>query len=300
MELRHLRYFVAVAEELHFGRAAARLNISSPTLSHQILALENQLGAKLFLRRTKSVVTLTQTGKRFLIEAYATLKQAANAEMIGRRAARGDVGSIAVGYLFSAGLSGFISRSLVAFREAHPDVQLQLRRLVTFEQFRALTDDTLDVGFTAAPRDYPTGLTGFVVDRQPYYVAIPERNPLAKRKLITPEVIADEPFVAVSLEMEVGFGGGNIAAITPPGKSLRIVERGPDIFSVLTLCAAGIGLSVMSEPMTNVHIPGLVFRKVEGVSRTFQLALVYRRNEAAPAVKVFIEFMRAQTNATKI
>ena len=300
MELRHLRYFVAVAEELHFGRAAARLNISAPTLSHQILALENQLGAKLFLRRTKSVVKLTQTGKRFLTEAYATLKQAAYAEMIGRRAARGDVGSIAVGYIFSAGLSGFISRSLVAFREAHPDVQLQLRRLVTFEQFRALTDDTLDVGFTAAPRDYPAGLSGFVVDRQPYYVAIPERHPLAKRKLITPEILADEPFVAVSLEMEVGFGGGNIAAISPPGKSLNIVERAPDIFSVLTLCAAGVGLSVMSEPMTNVHIPGLVFRKVEGVSRTFQLALVYRRNEAAPAVKVFIEFMRAQTTAAKI
>ena len=294
MELRHLRYFVAVAEELHFGRAAARLNISAPTLSHQILALEGVLGAKLFLRRTKSVVTLTATGKRFLVEAYATLAQAANAEMIGRRAARGDVGSIALGYIFSAGLSGFVSRNLVAFRENHPDVMLQLRRLVTFEQFRALTDDTLDVGFTAAPQSYPAGLTGFVVDRQPYYVAIPERNPLAKRKHITPEALAGEPFVAVSLEMEVGFGGGNISAISPPGKSLRIIERAPDIFSVLTLCAAGVGLSVMSEPMTNAHVPGIVFRKVEGVSRTFELALVYRRNEAAPAVKAFIEFMRGR------
>lgn len=295
MELRHLRYFVAVAEELHFGRAAARLNISAPTLSHQILALENLIGAKLFLRRTKSVVTLTQTGKRFLIEAYATLKQAANAEMIGRRAARGDVGSIAVGYIFSAGLSGFISRNLLAFRESQPDIQLQLRRVVTFEQFRALTDDTLDVGFTAAPQSYPAGLTGFVVDRQPFFVAIPARNPLARRKQVTPEALADEPFVAVSLEMEVGFGGGNIAAITPPGKSPRIVERAPDAFSVLTLCAAGVGLSVMSEPMSNVHIPGVVFRKVEGASRTFNLALVYRRNEAAPAVKNFIEFMRRQS-----
>ncbi|MBS0534374.1 MAG: LysR family transcriptional regulator [Proteobacteria bacterium] len=299
MELRHLRYFVAVAEELHFGRAAARLNISAPTLSHQILALENMLGAKLFLRRTKSVVTLTQTGKRFLIEAYSTLKQAANAEMIGRRAARGDVGSIAVGYIFSAGLSGFISRNLVAFRESHPDVELQLRRVVTFAQFRALTDDTLDIGFTAAPQSYPAGLTGFVVDRQPYYVAIPERNPIAKRKHVTPDLIAGEPFVAVSLEMEVGFGGGNISAITPPGKSLRIVERAPDIFSVLTLCAAGVGLSVMSEPMINAKIPGIVFRKVEGVTRKFELALVYRRNEAAPAVKSFIEFMRVQAQPAK-
>jgi DNA-binding transcriptional LysR family regulator len=295
MELRHLKYFTAVAEELHFGRAAARLNISAPTLSHQILALENLLGAKLFLRRTKSSVSLTQTGKRFLIEAYATLKQAANAELIGKRAARGDVGSIAVGYIFSAGLSGFISTNLTAFRDKHPDVSLQLRRAVTFEQFRALTDDLLDIGFTAAPQSYPTGLNGFIVDRQPYYVAIPERHPLARHKQVTPEMLADEPFVAVSLEMEVGFGGGNISAIAPPGKSLSIVERAPDIFSVLTLCAAGVGLSVMSEPMTNARIPGMVFRKVEGISRTFDLALIHRRNESAPAVKSFIDFMRARS-----
>lgn len=295
MELRHLKYFTAVAEELHFGRAAARLNISAPTLSHQILALESMLGAKLFLRRTKSMVALTQTGKRFLTEAYATLKQAANAELIGKRAARGDVGSIAVGYIFSAGMSGFISTNLTSFREKHPDVSLQLRRAVTFEQFRALTDDQLDVGLTATPQSYPTGLTGFVVDRQPYYVAIPEKHPLAKLKRVAPDDLADEPFVAVSLEMEVGFGGGNIAAISPPGKSLHIIERGPDIFSVLTLCAAGVGLSVMSEPMANVKIPGLVFRKVEGASRSFDLALVHRRNENAPAVRSFIEFMRAHT-----
>ncbi|RDV03294.1 LysR substrate-binding domain-containing protein [Undibacter mobilis] len=295
MELRHLKYFTAVAEELHFGRAAARLNISAPTLSNQILALENMLGAKLFLRRTKSSVTLTQTGSRFLIEAYATLKQAANAEMVGRRAARGDIGSIALGYIFSAGMSGFVSRQLVDFREKHPDVSLQLRRAVTFEQFRALTDDTLDVGLTAAPQSYPSGLTGFIVDRQPYYVAIPEGNPIAQLKRVTPNDIADEPFIAVSLEMEVGFGGGNIAAITPPGRSLRIIERGADIFSVITLCASGLGLSVMSEPMSNVKVPGLVFRKVEGTSRTFDLALVHRRNESAPAVKSFIDFMRSRT-----
>jgi len=297
MELRHLKYFTAVAEELHFGRAAARLNISAPTLSHQILALETMLGAKLFLRRTKSTVTLTQTGKRFLVEAYATLKQAANAELIGRRAARGDIGSIAMGYVFSAGMSGFLSRQVLAFREKHPDVSLQLRRAVTFEQFRALSDDTLDIGFTAAPQNYPTGLTGFIVDRQPFYVAIPDSNPVARLKRVTPDDIADEPFVAVSLEMEVGFGGGNIAAITPPGKSLRIVERGTDAFSVLTLCAAGVGLSVMSEPMAAIRIPGLVFRKVEGASRGFDLALVHRRNEAAPAVRSFIDFVRTRVRA---
>ena len=108
MELRHLRYFVAVAEKLHFSRAAEQLNISTPTLSHQIQALETMLGAQLLSRRKKSAVSLTHTGKRFLEEARATLRQAENAELVGKRAARGDIGSIAIGYILSASSIGLL------------------------------------------------------------------------------------------------------------------------------------------------------------------------------------------------
>src|ERR1700731_4474462 len=115
MELRHLRYFVAVAEELHFSRAAARLDIATPTLSAQIQALEAMLGAQLFARKTRSVA-LTHVGKRFLDEARATLKQAEQAELVGRRVARGDTGSIAVGYVLSAACKGFVASSILEFR----------------------------------------------------------------------------------------------------------------------------------------------------------------------------------------
>lgn len=295
MELRHLRYFTAVAEELHFGRAAARLNIAAPTLSHQINALETQLGAQLFTRRTKSAVALTALGTRFLVEAYATLKQAAHAELIGRRTARGDIGSVAIGYIFSAGCSGLVSSLVMDFRKIQPGVTAQLRRALTFEQFKALTEGSLDVGFTAAPQTYPSGLAGFVVDRQPFYLAMPEKHPLAARKRITPAMLAGESFVAVSLEMEVGFGGGNIAAISPLGMALNIVERVPDIFSVMTLVGAGAGLSVMSQPLTNVHMPGIVFRKVSGVTRKAEVAVVFRKNESSPAVKAFLNYLRTRT-----
>ena len=143
MELRHLRYFVAVAEELHFARAAARLNISAPTLSHQIGSLETLLGAKLFTRKTNSAVSLTHPGKRFLIEAQNTLKQAAQAEMVGRQAGRGEAGSIAIGFILSAGFSGLISSTMVKFRKLHPDVTFQAFRMLTFAQFNALADGTL-------------------------------------------------------------------------------------------------------------------------------------------------------------
>src|SRR5260221_12414213 len=129
MELRHLRYFVDVAEKLHFSREAENANISSPTLIHQIQDLETLLGAQLLSRKTKSAVSLTQTGKRFLEEARATLKQAENAELVGRRAARGDIGSIAIGYILSASCIGLLPELIATFRKDNPDASWHVSRM---------------------------------------------------------------------------------------------------------------------------------------------------------------------------
>jgi DNA-binding transcriptional LysR family regulator len=296
MELRHLRYFVAVAEKLHFSRAAEHLNISTPTLSHQIQALETMLGAQLLSRKTKSAVSLTQTGKRFLEEARATLRQAENAELVGKRAARGDIGSIAIGYILSASCIGLLPELIETFLKENPGVSLQLSRMETFPQMKAVIDGVLDIAFIRAPQRYPAELTGFVVDRHPYCVAIPVRHHLAKRKHITPAALAHESFVSGSLEMEVGFWG-NLSAISKPGQSLHIVERAPDIFSLLTLVAAGVGLGIISAPMQNVAIPGVVYRKISGPLQEAEIAVAYRKSESAPAVKSFIQRLRAKTRA---
>ena len=292
MELRHLRYFVAVAEQLHFGRAAERLNIAGPTLSHQINALEGLLGTKLLTRKTKSAVALTHSGRSFLIEAQETLKAAAHAELIGRRAGRGDAGSIAVGFILSAAASGLVSSTLVNFKKIHPDVSFQISRMLTFAQFKALIDDSLDVGFAVAPQRLPSGLTGFVISRQPYWAVLPEAHPLAARKTVTPAMLVDQDFVAMSLEMETGFWG-NIAAVTPPGVSPRIVERAPDAFTVMALVAAGAGISVLSESLTRLAMPGVAYRKIVGVNRTADHSVVYRKNESAPVVLAYVGFLRA-------
>jgi DNA-binding transcriptional LysR family regulator len=296
MELRHLRYFVAVAEKLHFSRAAEHLNISTPTLSHQIQALETMLGAQLLSRKTKSAVSLTQTGKRFLEEARATLRQAENAELVGKRAARGDIGSIAIGYILSASCIGLLPELIEAFQKENPGVSLQLSRMETFPQMKAIIEGVLDIAFIRAPQRYPAELTGFVVDRHPYCVAIPARHHLAKRKQISPAVLAQEAFVSGSLEMEVGFWG-NLSAISTPGQSLHIVERAPDIFSLLTLVAAGVGLGIISAPMQNVAIPGVVYRRISGAFQEAEIAVAYRKSESAPAVKSFIQRLRARTRA---
>lgn len=293
MELRHLRYFVAVAEKLHFSRAAEYLNISTPTLSHQIQALESMLGAQLLSRKKKSAVSLTQTGKRFLEEARATLRQAENAELVGKRAARGDIGSIAIGYILSASCIGLLPELIAAFQKENPNVSLQIIRMETFPQMKALIEGVLDVAFIRAPQRYPAELTGFVIHRHAYYVAIPAGHHLAKRKQITPAVLAKEPFVSGTLEMDVGFWG-NLGAISKLGQSLRIVERTSDIFSLLTLVAAGFGLGIISAPMQNVTIPGVVYRKIAGAFQEAEIAVAYRKSESAPAVKSFIQRLRTK------
>ena len=293
MELRHLRYFVAVAEELHFSRAAIKLNIATPTLSAQIQSLETMLGAKLFVRKTRSVA-LTDVGRRFLEEARATLRQAAQAELIGRRAARGELGSIAVAYVLSAACRGFVASTIREFKGAHPDVSFQLTKMETFPQMKALIDGTLDIGFTRAPQRYPSGLTGFIVDRQPLWLAMPDDHRLASRNVVEPEQYAAEPFVATLLDMEIGFWG-NIAAITPAGATLRVVVRVPDAFSVLTSVAAGIGLGVMSEGLTSIKMPGIVYRQIMKTNRSSDHVLVYRKNEGATAIKAFIAMVRARS-----
>jgi len=293
MELRHLRYFVVVAEKLHFSRAAEQLNITTPTLSHQIQALETMLGAQLLSRKKKSAVSLTQTGKRFLEEARATLRQAENAELVGKRAARGDIGSIAIGYILSAACIGLLPELIAAFQKENPNVLFQINRMETFPQMKALIDGVIDVAFIRAPQRYPTELTGFVVDRHPYYVAIPEKHHLARRKQVNLSMLADEAFVAGSLEMEVGFWG-NLGAVSKPGQTLRIVQRTPDIFSLLTLVAAGAGLGIISAPMQSVIIPGIVYRKIVGALQEAEIAVAYRKRESAPVVKSFIHRLRAR------
>src|SRR5215471_9323419 len=238
MELRHLRYFVAVAEDLHFARAAARLNIAAPTLSHQIRSLESILGARLFSRKTKTAVVLTPAGKRFLDEARATLKQADQAARVVRRAARGEVGNIAIGYILSASCSGLLSSVVRDFRLAHPEVSFQLRKLEPSTVYAAMAEGAIDVAFTCAAERYPAGIVEIALERSPLFLAISESHRLAARKQISIDSVSDDEFVSTSTELSLW---GKIAKTVAP----RIVARADDICSVLTLVSAGVGIGIV-------------------------------------------------------
>lgn len=291
MEIRHLRYFVMVAEELHFSRAAARLNISVATLSQQIRSLESMLGARLFNRRTKSAVEMTHAGKRFLSAAQASLKQMAQTELVGRRAARGDTGVIALGYVFSACCSGLIPAAMKRFKELQPDVSIQARLIETMPQFKAIIDGSLDVGVMRMPHRYPSNLTGVVIDRQSFRLALPADHRLASLGQIEPAALDGEPLIAAPLEMEPGFHG-NISAVMPKRLNTNIVECALDAFTMLTLVAAGFGIGVVSGALSRIALPGVVYRDLVGVPQAAVHVAVYRKNEGAPVVMKLIKSLR--------
>jgi len=291
MELRHFRYFIAVAEELHFARAAARLNIAAPTLSHQIRSLELILGVQLFTRKTKTAVALTPAGKRFLDEARATLKQADQAALVVRRAARGETGNLAIGYLFSASCSGLVSSAIRCFRAVHPEVSFQLRKLEPFTIYTAMVEGAIDVAFTCAAERYPAGLAGITIERSPLFLAIPEGHRLAARKQISVDTIGEEEFVSTSAPMEIGLWG-NVAGKIAKTASPHIVARADDVCSVLTLVSAGIGIGIVSAVLARLAIPGVVFRRLTGIAQRAEIAVLYRRDEDAPLVKAFVQRLR--------
>jgi DNA-binding transcriptional LysR family regulator len=288
MELRHLRYFAAVAEELHFARAATRLNIAPATLSEQIRSLETLVGASLLVRKARSV-TLTKAGEMFLVEARATLAQADRAAAIGRLAGRGELGTINLGFVLSSACSGLVGSAVAAFRQSRPNVMVNLRKAETYAQYEALVAGNLDVGFARAPKRYPPQLTGFVVDRQNLLVAIPAGHHLASRQTIDPEALFGEPLVTTYLEMELGFWG-HVSAVIPLTQA-QIVIRVPDLFSLLTVVSSGSAIAVVSSCVNCIQLPGVIYRPIKA-SRTSDHVLVHRRGETSSLVQAFVHMVR--------
>lgn len=292
MELRHLRYFVAVAEELHFSQAAERLHISPPSLTEQIRNLEQELGAPL-LTRTKRNVALTDAGAHFLEEARATLQQAEHAALVARLAGRGEIGQVEIGYASSPACAGLVTAAMTAYRRTHPQVSLSLSPMKAARQLEQLAEGRLDVGFLRAPARYPVGISAVIIARQPVVIALPSDHKLAENGSISAAMLAEERFLAPTSETEVGLFQ-HTAAVGQQGKFVaRIVDRIPDLLTILTLVAAGVGIAVVPASCSCLQIPGVVYKPLSPQTKQVEFAAAFRRNERAPAVKAFIQQLRA-------
>jgi DNA-binding transcriptional LysR family regulator len=292
IETRLFRYFAVLAEEQHFSRAAHRLNITPPTLTHQIKKLERLLGARLVERKGNTHVALTQAGLRFFERAQHVLRQVEEAKIVAQQAQRGEVGRIDIGFMATAVCSGVLQKSLADFRRANPAIDINMRKLVPMDQIKAIMRKDLDAGFTRSPHKYPAGLEGFDVFRQPMVLALPAKHPLARRKTISPAALKDELFINTGPEFDVGFWGHTEAVaghFTP-----RVVKRDDDLMTILTYVSMGYGIGVMPQTITRMNIPNVVFREIATSSvPKSAIAFVYRRNDSSPQTDLLIKHMRS-------
>lgn len=287
MELRHLRYFEAVAEEEHFGRAAKRLRIAQPPLSRQIQALEKELGFELF-DRTKRQIQLTQTGAVFRAHARRALEAVDAAVLAARRAHLGQTGRVAIGYLSSLAYSG-ITELIKATRSRFPEVDLSLRELGPQHQITALRERTIDVGFTRAPLDEP-GLKFESVREEEIIVALPNDHPLAKRAKIRIASLAREPFVTFPRDRGPAFFDQLMAICRAAGFTPRVAQEAPQL-DLLSLVAAGFGVALVPSSVRNVPREGMVTRPLVEAPRT-KLLVAWRADDQSPALASFLGVVR--------
>ena len=287
MELRHLRYFVAVAEELHFGRAAARLHIQQPPLSRQIQLLEAELGFPLF-ERSRRRVELTPAGIALLGRTRQVFDALDVAVHDARSASEGQSGRLVIGYPSSLAYSG-LTELLRAFRTRFPSVELALRELPPGDQIDTLKAGGLDVGFVRTSLDDPA-LVAELVRREALMVVLPDDHPLAKRRVIALEALAKEPFVLFPRARGPAFFDQLMALCGAAGFTPRIVQEAPQL-DIISMVAAGFGVSIMPSSMRNFRRPGLSFRAIAGAPQV-ELLIVWRHQNLSPALHNFVDLVR--------
>jgi DNA-binding transcriptional LysR family regulator len=285
VELRQLRYFVAVAEELHFRRAAARLHISQPPLSQQIARLEEELGCRL-LTRTRRRVELTAAGEAFLRDARAMLSELDVAIATTRRIDTGQAGLLRVNFVGSALLSivpGIVQR----FRRGRPEVEIELRERSTVDQLRALSAGVVDVGLVRPPVDVEEDLRTEVVMRERTVAAIPVGHPLARLRRVPLRRLAAEPLVLFPREQAPGYHDLLTGRLAATGTSPQVVQYAPEMMTIIGLVAAGIGVSPVPASMSRLALDGVTYRPLSGAPDT-QLVAVVRAGESSPLVRAFV------------
>ena len=292
MELRHLRYFVAVAHEGHITRAAEKLRMQQPPLSQQIQALEREVDATLFLRHPRGV-TLTDAGRAFLADAEQILSDVEHAKIRARRTARGETGRIAVGFTTSAPFHPLVARAMREFRTGRPDVSFVLEESSSGDMVSGLRDGRLDVAFIRSGLVDPEGITVHALLREDTAVAFPAKHPLSKRPALALKELSEETFILYRRPDGRGLYDVIIAACSEAGFSPHVGQEAPRIVSTLNLVAAGLGITIVPASLSRLPLEGVVYRPLRGKpALKVPLNLACRRDERSAATLAFIDLVR--------
>ena len=292
MELRHLRYFLAVAEELNITRAARRLNISQPPLTQQIKALEAELGVTL-IDRSAYRIALTDAGRVFAGEAARILDAVRDAAGLVRSAARGARGRVRVGFTESASFNPLVTSALRGFRAAYPRVEISLEEHPSTDLATELREGGIDVGFLRPPLRDERGLVFDLLEREPLVVAVPGEHKLARRRSVRLTDLAAETFILYPRAVRPGLADEVVDACEAAGFTPRVGQYAPQLSSTINLVAASLGISVVPASMRALQPRLVAYVPLHGETLHALLGVAYRGEERSVVVRQFIEQARA-------
>lgn len=289
MEFRHLRYFLALAEELHFGRAAQRLSISQPPLSLNIQQLEASVGAQLFTRNSRGV-QLTAAGKAFVPAARALLAQASNAAREAREVAQGQSGELQIGFTGTLLYCG-LSQMLQKFQTGHPRLRLVLRELSSSEQLSELVRDRLDVGFVHTPR-VPPGFEQILVASQPLLVCLPQGHALAGQASVALRDLQGQALAVVSRTVSPDYHEHILSECELGGWAPGVVHELRHWLSVVALVAQGQGAALVPAALAQSALAGAVFLPLQGGDLRYDTRCLWRSGGDQTALQDFVAAVR--------
>lgn len=294
MDIRQLKYFVAVAEELHFGRAAKRLSITQPPLSFNIKRLEESLNFELLRRNTREVA-LTAAGRVLYTEAIKILAHVEIAERLVGRAAAGESGSVRIGILGSALLTPIPGR-VRSFGYAHPDVSIEILELTSVEQYEALLNEEIDIG-VVHPRDLParTPVSSAQIYSENFMCALHSSHPLAiKRKAIELNDLRDEEFILFPRQSAPAYYEKIVALCVSAGFVPRMRHQVRNMLSMTSLVALNFGVALVPTAISRLPTPEVTYRRLQNVDGDSELHCISRTDEQSPAVLGMLKALRAR------
>lgn len=292
MELRHLRYFLAVAEELHFGRAAQRLHMAQQPLSRQVRNLEDELGVLLF-HRTKCTIRLTEAGKVFLQETRKTLDQADRAVVMAQRVSQGVAGQLQIGFTGPI-LNSILPAVLREFKQRFPEIHLSLHRLQTDDQVKSLLADEIHIGFLHPPIDEPL-LNQKVIYQEPMIALLPDCHPLAQDASapISIQALANESFILFPRQVGPVLYDSIISYCQQADFSPNVIQEAFPQQTIVGLVAAGLGVSLIHASIQQIQQQGVVARPLIEPSPMLKSAIAWRSDLTHPALTHFLDLVKA-------
>lgn len=290
MEIRQLKYFVAVAEELNFNRAAERLHITQPALSRQIQQLEESIPAVL-LERTSKRVALTEAGMAFYTRTLSILSQLQEASTESQRVAQGHAGQLIVG-IFGSSILDLIPRVLLKFGHAYPQVDISIHPMDKDRQIQALRERRLTIGFNRLVPPEPD-ITQEVIRYEPLMLALHASHPLAEKACINLAEVLEEPFILYPRGVREGLMVQVRKLFGEYGTTPRVVQEVTDVTTSIALVAAGLGLCIVPQASMNLHLPDVRYRQLKCLSESkIELTCLYRRGDQSAVLRNFLEILQ--------